>query len=72
VPLSQEETYLLSQIQPCCHAKYIRNEYLLRVKVNYDAFTCFSALPEITMPLYIIPVEQTGQFSFMFPIPMDF
>ena len=60
VPLSEEEKYLLGQLQPHCNAKYIKNEYFLTVNIGYDDCTCGTDLPTIKLPILVVPVEQTG------------
>jgi len=36
VPRSPEEMFLMSQLPPATHSKYIQNEYNLNVHVKYD------------------------------------
>ena len=57
VPLSPEETYLLSQLQPASHASCVRNEYFLILKIAYEGCTCFADLPEARLPILVVPVE---------------
>ena len=58
VQRSPEEIFMLSRLAPACHSKLVRNEYFLNVNVKYDdcCAGCCGHLPEVLMPLTIIPL----------------
>jgi hypothetical protein len=67
VERSPEEIFLLSQLAPACHSKYITNTYTLNVNVKYEGCTCCSSLPSISIPLTIIPLTHQESYGFTEP-----
>ena len=55
-PRSPEEMFMLSQLAPATHSKHILNDYVLNVNVKFDGCTCCSSLPNISVPLTVIPM----------------
>ena len=67
VPRSPEEIFMLSQLAPACHSRYITNNYQLNVNVKYDGCTCCSSLPSFSVPLTIIPLTDNSVYGFTEP-----
>ena len=59
-----EEIFLMSQLAPACHGKYIENTYTLNVNVKYDGCTCCATLPSISVPLTVIPLTHMDSYGF--------
>jgi hypothetical protein len=58
---------MLSQLAPATHSHYITNEYVLNVNVKYDGCTCCSGLPNISIPLTVIPMTHQESYGFQEP-----
>ena len=54
---------------PACHSRLIRNDYFLNVNVKYDVCcTCDCAkLPNISVPLTVIPLTNPATYGFQQP-----
>ena len=66
-PLTKEDRFMMSSIQPACHGKWIHNEYHLIVKCEYDGCTCCSNLPDSDMKMTIVPMINPECFGFQPP-----
>lgn len=55
-PLSPEDLYMATQMQPACHGTHVTNEYFLAVRCGYEGCTCCASLPLARIPLTIVPV----------------
>ena len=64
VPRPAEEIFMMSQLAPACHSHYITNEYVLNVNVKYDGCTCCASLPNISVPLSVIPMTHEASYGF--------
>jgi len=53
---SDEEMFLLTNLAPAAHSHHISNDYELNVNVKYDGCTCCSSVPNVSIPLSIIPM----------------
>jgi len=67
VPRSPEEIFMLSQLAPACHSRFIKNEFFLNVNVKYDGCTCCSSVPNISVPLTVIPLTNPTTYGFTEP-----
>lgn len=67
IPLSIEEIFQLSQLQPVCHGKIVRNEYFIAVRTAFEGCTCCSATPIVKIPLVILPTYNPAVFGFQQP-----
>ena len=62
-----EEIFMLSQMAPACHSRYTTNDYYLNVNVKYNATNCCSKLPDISIPLTVIPMTNPATYGFLEP-----
>mmetsp|Transcript_28175 Transcript_28175/g.42645 ORF Transcript_28175/g.42645 Transcript_28175/m.42645 type:complete len:95 (+) Transcript_28175:26-310(+) len=67
VERSPEEMFMMQQLPPACHSKYITNDYLLNANVKFDGCTCCSTLPSISIPLTVIPLTHAESYGFTEP-----
>lgn len=67
VPRAPEEIFMLTNLAPACHGKYITNEYVLKVDVGFNGCTCCSTLPQISIPMTIIPMTHPESYGFTEP-----
>ena len=47
-----EEVFMLTQMAPASHSRYISNDYFLNVNVKYTACNCCSTLPSISITFF--------------------
>tara|TARA_B110000285_G_scaffold221133_1_gene273686 strand:- start:106 stop:444 length:339 start_codon:yes stop_codon:yes gene_type:complete len=66
LPRSAEEIFQLSHLAPATHAYQCRNTYRLDLNVNLDG--CCSAVPDISVPLTIIPLTCNMSEGFIEPV----
>jgi len=64
IPRAPEELFMLSNLAPACHSAHIKNDYFLNVNVKYDGCTCCSSLPNISIPLTVIPMTHMDTYGF--------
>jgi len=65
---SPEEMFMMSQMAPACHSRYITNDYYLNVNIKYDACNvCCSKVPNVSFPLTIVPMTNPATYGFMEP-----
>mmetsp|Transcript_15665 Transcript_15665/g.24009 ORF Transcript_15665/g.24009 Transcript_15665/m.24009 type:complete len:104 (+) Transcript_15665:789-1100(+) len=62
-----EEAFLLERLAPACHSKHIQNDYVLNVNLKYDACTCCGSLPNVSVPLTVIPLTHEASYGFNEP-----
>lgn len=55
VPTSPEEKFLMSQLPPATHSKYIQNDYEINVHAKYRMMNCGGKVPKVSVPMTIIP-----------------
>jgi hypothetical protein len=67
VPRQPEEIFMMSQLAPATHSHYINNDYVLNVNVKYDGCTCCGSLPNISVPLTVIPMTHEESYGFKEP-----
>lgn len=67
IPRSPEEIFMLGQLSPATHSKHISNDYFLNVNVKFDGCTCCSSVPNISVPLTIIPLTNPETYGFVEP-----
>jgi len=67
VQMSPEEIFMLSNMPSACHSEHIRNEYFLNVNLKYDGCTCCAPLPNIQVPLTVIPETKLESYGFSEP-----
>ena len=67
VPRPPEEIFMMSQLAPATHSHYITNDYVLNVNVKFDGCTCCAALPNISVPLSVIPMTDAASYGFQEP-----
>ena len=60
---SPEHMFMLSGIAPACHSRFIDNDYVLNCNVSFDGCTCCSAVPNISVPLTIIPLVHMESYG---------
>ena len=65
-PRSPEEIFQLSHLAPATHAFQATNTYRLDLNVNLDG--CCSEIPDISVPLTIIPLTCNMSEGFVEPI----
>lgn len=62
--LSPEDRFQMASIQPACHGKYVKNEYVLVCECSYDGCTCCSDLPDSKSKISIVPMVNPECFGF--------
>jgi hypothetical protein len=67
VPRMAEEIFMMERLAPACHSSLITNEYFLNVNCKYDECTCCTSLPNVSVPLTIIPVTDPATHGFVEP-----
>ena len=55
VPRSPEELFLLTQLAPATHSSNVSNRYFLNANIKYDGCTCNATLPNVSIPMTILP-----------------
>ena len=60
--------FLLVNLAPASHSHHIQNDYELNVNVKYDGCTCCSSVPNISIPLTVIPMTHQETYGFMEPV----
>eukprot|EP00347_Sterkiella_histriomuscorum_P005522 403356296 len=55
-PISQEDLFMMRQIQPACHGHHVRIDYHMTVRCAFQGCTCCAALPHAKIPLSIVPI----------------
>lgn len=66
-PRAPEEIFMLTQMAPAVHSRYISNDYFLNVNVKFDATNCCSNLPSCSVPLTVIPLTDPNTYGFIEP-----
>ncbi|CDW71388.1 UNKNOWN [Stylonychia lemnae] len=54
---SDQEKFLMGQLQAASHGKQLTNEYFVAIRCNYQGCTCCRELPHIKVPVAILPTE---------------
>mmetsp|Transcript_226 Transcript_226/g.413 ORF Transcript_226/g.413 Transcript_226/m.413 type:complete len:103 (+) Transcript_226:851-1159(+) len=67
VQRSPEEMFMLSNMAPACHSKHIENNYYLNVNIKYNGCTCCCSLPNVSVPLTVIPDTHQASYGFTEP-----
>jgi hypothetical protein len=67
-PRSPEEIFMLRHLAPATNSFLIKNEYTLQVKVTFNSgWTCCSAIPNVKVPMTLIPVADPNVYGFPEP-----
>lgn len=68
VPRSVEEMFEMAHMAPACHSKYIKNDYVLNVNIQYAVCKCCCTQPpNINVPMTIIPLTNPATYGFQQP-----
>jgi hypothetical protein len=55
-PLSKEDHFMMSNIQPACNSHHVKNKYFITIRCNFDGCTCCADTPHAKIPLNIVPM----------------
>eukprot|EP00347_Sterkiella_histriomuscorum_P001387 403372231 len=67
VPVSLEDAFQMSQMQPACHGHLVRNEYFIAVRTDFEGCTCCTTFPSVKTPLVVLPIVNPQCFGFAAP-----
>lgn len=67
IPISPEDMFAMTGVQPACHSRHITNEYFICIELEYDGCTCCSNLPDARTPITIVPLLNPACFGFQPP-----
>lgn len=64
---SPEDIHMMSSAQPASHGNYVKNEYFIAVRTEYDGCTCCSSIPIARIPFVITPTVNPACYGFQPP-----
>ena len=58
---------MMSQIQPACNSKKVKNKYFLTIRCTYEGCICCADTPMAKIPLVIMPVVNPECYGWQVP-----